>query len=722
MANVQILPTSDLYGELGRGASSGLQNLLSGKLDQMQKQKKQQQLYDQLTGGGYGASEAQLASHLIPHLEKNPKSVLAFLQALGLNGNSGMGGQGQSAQGAQQGIAQAGAGQLTPAQLLGQTGSNKQREAQLLRQQSIINGENKKFNDTLSPQITNAEKLMDYINAARKTLGTNKTAGALRSTLPWSKLTQTEETQELENIYNNIVGLMNEGQRGIPTRYKIEFNKSLKPIVGEPRKVALKKLERLQKEAEKVLQIGQLRDQLLAENEYKQPQGLEAKIHELMKQGGEKKKSINEPTLNNQQNSSGITPENNQVGPENTPENDQIPDEESWPAWAARNAYRTLPTGLASVLTPANSVIEKLEQSGLSYSDLEKLGVTKKLSPEVRKALKEKEQARESSSGQGYEGIMKGIQNFETEKLGLPQGYSNPQGTGEELLNRFQQKLPFILSQGLAGLGGSLAAGAGSSAGEHVADSLGLGPLGQVAGGLIGGIGTSALTKGIRPKNIRENVIPKEQSKYYAHADRRASKIKQPAKVLYDFLVKEIDKLESGKSHLSDKNAKQVRHEFIKVANDIKKGEINVLDAIKSKRHLNALFKEHQGTETGNYLKRGVGALNDIIQEAGKENPHFGKIWNAAEDLTKAKHIKPDSFVEFFEDSASFKNVLKNPSLKKALSYGVLKLPVAAKKSFDTFWKHPTTQRLARKILEASVKENKGQMMNLLTRLNNLSR
>jgi len=686
---------------LGGALGSGLAGLLEGKMQAMQRQQQRQQFSNQIQGAGYSPQEAQLAQLF----QKDPKSLLALLSGLG-GGNQTP----QGAYGAPQG-ADKEAKNLSPAQRLGQAGNNKNREAQQLRQQAIINAENKKFNDTVSPQITNAEKLMDYIQASRQLLGTKKTAGALRSYLPFSKISQNEETQDLENIYNNIVGLMNEGQRGIPTRYKIEFNKSLKPIIGEPVKVSLKKLDRLQKEAEKVLQIGQLRDQLLAENEYKQPAGLEAKIHQLMK--GEKKnpesrvggnlgveneapQAFQSPTVNNNHNEAQSALENNQEG------------EESWPAAILRNLYRTLPTGLTSVASFPNALASKFQPEGLKLEDLEKLGV--KLNPKQRAALKSQFE-RNEAPGANYEDILRNVQGAES-KLGLPEGYSTPR-PGEDLINSFQQKLPFVLKEGplalLAALGGTL--------GEGAAEGLGFGPQGQQIGGLLGGIGASAALKGIRPKTIRETA-KKEASKYYAPAERRAAKIKQPAKELHEFMGKEIDKLGEGKSGLTDKVSKQVRHEFTKVANDVKKNEINVLDAIKSKRHLNKLYQEHKGSEAGNYYKRGVGALNETIQKAAKDNPHFGRIWNAAEDLSKSSYIKPDSFSELFKDNSSYKSLIKNPTLLKAAVSGALKIPEVAHKSFHTFWKHPTTQRLARKILEASVKENKGQIAQLVTKLN----
>jgi hypothetical protein len=679
--------------------AQGLQALTQRKLVDMNKQK----TVADLLKAGYSDKQALVASQVA----QNPAALMKMLQLMG-NPNQQMGqemgGRPNQGMGAQQGGA-----------IFNQVPNSKQREAQLIAHQRVINAQNKKFNDVLSPQIKTAEKTVDYINEARNILKRGQTAGALRSSLPFYKLTQNEDTQDLDNVFNNIVGLMNEAQRGVPTRYKIEFNKSLKPQVGEPPRVIEKKLKRLEKEAMKVLKIGELRDRLIEENDYREPEGLEAKINALLKDEKKNPEDIvrgkNEPENASPEAFQASTLNNNQNGPESTLENNQE-DEESWPATILRNLYRTLPTGISSVASFPNAFASKFQPERLKLEDLEKLGV--KLNPEQKAALKSQFE-RNEAPGANYEDILRNIQGVES-KLGLPEGYSNPR-PGEELINNFQQKLPFILSQGPAGLLRSLAAGAGGTLGEGAAEVLGFGPQGQQIGGLLGGIGTSAALKGLRPNSIKETA-KKEASKYYAPAERRASKIKQPAPELNKFFGTEIDKLESGKSHLSDKIAKQVRQEFIKVAHDIKKNDINVLDAIKSKRHLNSLYKEHQGSEAGNYYKRGVGALNETIQKAAKDNPHFGKIWNAAEDLQKSTYLKPDSFGEIFSENAKFTNLLKNPTLKKAIGYVGAKTAGNVSNAFHTFWKHPTTQRLARKILESSIKENKGQIAQLVTKLN----
>ncbi len=669
---------SELLGNAGNNAIS---SIINGKIQGMQQQQQKQQFMNQLQQGGYSQPEAQTAQLF----QQNPKALLDYISRLG--SSQDMNNQGSP---------------LNPAQKLGHGFNAKQREAQSLAQQRVVTAQNKKFNETITPQITTASKTIDYIKEARDILGRGKTAGALRSTLPFYKLTQNEDTQDLDGVFNNIVGLMNESQRGIPTRYKIEFNKSLKPQVGEPRRVIEKKLQRLEKEAQKILKIAELRDQLIAENNYREPEGLEAKINALIK--GEKKKSINEEVMPEKASNQALqasTLNNNQNSDESNPNFDQG-NEESIPASLLRNLYRTIPAGLSSTLGGIGSLLQPSFDQFKQTS--EQSGLYKNLPPEIAQLLQNQQivptvpQVRQS------------IQDLENQVL--PKGYSTPQGDIEEFLDRIQQDSPFALIGGLPALASSVGGNVGAGIGKGIG-----GETGEAIGGVLGGLGAGALARGIRPKSIRETAS-KEASKFYGPAEKRASKIKQPATEFHKFLGDQIDKLSEGKSGLTDKAAKQVRHEFIKVANDITRNEINVLDAIKSKRHLNKLYQEHKGTEAGNYYKRATGAINEqVIQKAAQDHKLFGQQWNAAEDLFKSSVVRPDSWAEQFAETAKFKNVIKNPGLKKGLGYVLTKGLESSSKAFNTFWNHPATQRLARKALTALAHDNTGQLTNILGRL-----
>jgi hypothetical protein len=85
---------------------------------------------------------------------------------------------------------------------------------------------------------------------------------------------QNADTQEFESLTNQLVGLLT-SQFGVPTEGKIAFIQSQKPTTSQSTKAQLRIIDRLLKETERPLLMGQLRDQLILSNENQEPENLE---------------------------------------------------------------------------------------------------------------------------------------------------------------------------------------------------------------------------------------------------------------------------------------------------------------------------------------------------------------------------------------------------------------------------------------------------------------
>lgn len=401
---------------------------------------------------------------------------------------------------------------------------------------------------------------------------------------------------------------------------------------------------------------------------------------------------------------------------------------EGWAGTILRNAYRTIPSAISGALGGLGSLAEATV--GQFGRELEENipDFPKQLLP--RNPLPTVPQVHETIQG--------------IEDKFLPKGYSTPKGGIEEYLNMIQQDVPRILSSGGAGILPALGRSAGSNLGAKVAQEAGLGELGQLAGGALGGVGADILRRGGRPGYLRKTfestdkaplgTAQGEAAKFYKAAKKRATKLTTSASELDKHIAGEIDKLSFGKSGLTDRATKQIRHELSKLGNSIKKDTMNVHDAIEYKQHFNSLYKNEvrKNPTAANYYKRAVGSLNEnIIQKAAKEHKLFGKQWNLAEDFHKAR-VASGPITKMFEKNPTLVNAVKNPYLisaalgtlgwfggpaKAALVGGGALLGKTAVKNVEFFMGHPSTQRLISKISKAALKDNKQQFQQLLTKL-----
>lgn len=295
------------------------------------------------------------------------------------------------------------------------------------------------------------------------------------------------------------------------------------------------------------------------------------------------------------------------------------------------------------------------------------------------------------------------------EKVGL-KGWEQPQNIVEEGLDFIASDLPLILLTEGGSLGkdlfkrlGYLATGKAAKLGAR---EFGVGEAGQLVAELGLPIGASTLIKN-RPSQFM-NYLRGSQKELYEKTKPLAATYFEKAEGLQNAFKKELDALYGSNSGL-DKAARRNTIKRIEEAQSIlKQGDVNILNAIEKKQHLNNLMKSETNETAYNYLKRIVGAINKEIEQAGNKYPDFGVPYRAAENLTKAlgESQKARDYISSVLSVEDFKNV---PSILKTVIAG-------AKATFPLYFntifsKYPQAWEYVGNMFTAAVNEQKGSLI-----------
>lgn len=256
------------------------QQVLKGLQQQNLQQQNLSQIMNQLQQGGYSPEE----SALLQLLSSNPKALLEGMSAL--RGGQPEGMQNQPVQASLPMAQQQNQASMTPAQRIGQSSGVYNQ-----KQQAQINAATKKWNDGVSLAVRNAEDTIEDAQEALKILNEGGTAAGLYGNLP--DFLQSGKSRLLESKYNAIAGRL-AGQYGIPTNAKIRFAQSQKPQLNMPLETQRAHLLNIIKQAQKPLLMAQLRDQLISQNNYQIPAGLETKVNQAYKDYLQQEGSSNE--------------------------------------------------------------------------------------------------------------------------------------------------------------------------------------------------------------------------------------------------------------------------------------------------------------------------------------------------------------------------------------------------------------------------------------------
>lgn len=308
-----------------------------------------------------------------------------------------------------------------------------------------------------------------------------------------------------------------------------------------------------------------------------------------------------------------------------------------------------------------------------------------------------------------------------------------PKNKVERFVGDIGETLPmYIISGGalIPSIGKSIVTNLASTA----ARESGAGEVGQAVASIAGGLGFDAIRNRsafakLRPKNVLA-IAKKEQDKDYALASKLSKGLREDATNLKNNIADEISNVYKA-SGLESHQEKEVLKQLEKVLDNVVADKINVKDAWDLKKHINSIYKNTSNIKIKNYYERVAGQLNEVIQEAGRKSPEFGKSFNRAESLHKA--LKGQSSIrQVLDKSTDLKKLLDNPIAKTvaigAGTYfgggaGALSTVPAtyvarlSARAFD-FLRQPEARNLYFKLVDDVFEGNKANIANSLKRLN----
>jgi hypothetical protein len=152
--------------------------------------------------------------------------------------------------------------------------------------QSAIDKQNAPYLKGLTKAVDNAETTVNALNTMEQLLDTgNVTYGVYGASTPYVFL--SPESQQFDKEANTLAQQL-AGQTGVPTGFKIKFAQTQKPNLTDSPETQRNRIHSLRKEAQKVLDKGAIRDELIEANGGNQPKNLETLInkryHALSKQ------------------------------------------------------------------------------------------------------------------------------------------------------------------------------------------------------------------------------------------------------------------------------------------------------------------------------------------------------------------------------------------------------------------------------------------------------
>jgi len=148
--------------------------------------------------------------------------------------------------------------------------------------QRAINTQNAPFLKGITKAVDNAEVALDALQNMKKPLATDKVAAGIAGKFPTVLL---NEESQLFDKYSNQLAQQLSGQTGIPTGFKIKFALTQKPNLEQKPETQKTLVDKLIKDAERVLQKGSIKDKIIEENGGEQPANLETLVNKRFAQG-----------------------------------------------------------------------------------------------------------------------------------------------------------------------------------------------------------------------------------------------------------------------------------------------------------------------------------------------------------------------------------------------------------------------------------------------------
>jgi hypothetical protein len=607
------------------------------------------------------------------------------------------------------------------------------------KQQAQANATNKKFIDDLQASVGNSQRMISLVDQMDDLLKTGHVSTGLRGKLPL--FAQNYETQQYLAKANELATLISDSSKGRPSAYRLKIAQTSKPNI-EQQLLAQKGLQdAVKKQAEQIVQRGEIFDQILKENQGYQPPNIgslvETRYKNIASEIGKKKESS-----------------------QSEPQSFQQEQPESWAQTGLRNAIgaaKSVGAGaagvhgdvLSSALGAANYLTKPFSEEQLAKNvegdeDVEKAkNIFRSLNknripiPQVPtyESIQEKLPISFPTTHQASEFIDNLTNGYTKPKNEIEQSIQNIGNLTGSLVsgnayNKVLGNLSKILSPSAAAKTAnfivpfqgvpwkkSLEIGAASEAGSRAAEFLGSGTEGQMLSRILfGSLASLRGTSGLIDKSINQS---------YQQAEQASSKLKLKVNPIERELLeyyKDIPavapfKQEAGKIIEDTINslyqyADKSNHSF---PGSSPVSQVSASDVIKTKRGVNELFKLHpEPSQPGlkhlpKHARDYPAAVNRILSKhlepLALQHPEFGKPYALAEDMYKAK-VDAGKVNRWFKDIKGHK--LEGPTdLTKIALGGLGSLLVGnGAKALKHIWGHPVTRHFYLKALEAATRGN----------------
>lgn len=674
----------DIGEALGGSVSTGLRHLINTKLENKQRQP----IVNSLVQMG-------IDPHAADYISRQPSAIQQKLlqdysgagqQQFGMQQQpQGFQMQGQQPQQQMQEqyqpeqYPQHGGGQFQQGQAQAQTspfGGKKREEfaqKQKLAEQKAINARYAPYIKESNKGLENADAMIEQLEAFLRLDATGKVASGLKSAIVPERF-MNAETQEAIKASNTMAGLLSQ-QSGVQTGFKIKYAETQKPNINMNPVARRHVAENLLKEARAVKLKGEIRNQLIEQNDYEIPRGLDVMVDKKYKEYQKNPASLLSDIQDAQENQQQAqSQEQNQQGEqqpqynteEESPLGSVVRRGLSAPARAAE-AIAGFPGDLASLgLGAANWATSGATPT---YEDVQKkLPVSLPTSQQLQEATGRATKGYTNPQGKAEETI--------DNVVGIVAGLWGPSFLKPKLINGLAKILSpkgvKVAATTLMPFSGTtwqkaLKIGAAGEAGSLGAEALGAGPAGQGAAKFA--FMTMAGLHGTKGK------LKEAQKSAYAARDavvegplskKNTMPINSTIKKVKDFIAKTERGAHTDKDIILDV-AKQVESGLEKskgLAADVGLQErAGVADVLTQKKHINQRYglATRQYVSGDKYLPesaRGeLGELGRILEEPleayGKKVPEFGMNHAYGNDIQKGLAYEKNA-EEFFQGSSMF--------------------------------------------------------------------
>lgn len=220
---VQIVQGPRSWGsKLGTGLSQVLNQLAENKLQQVSQRNKKNEISQGLEALGYSPEQSEGLAGLPVELLKNVTG--------------------------------------------GQTSENEEKR------QEYVDATNKTWNTQFDKSLASAQKLHDLGTRLLQYISTGKVTLGLTGRLS-PEFLLNNESREFQTVADEIAPII-AGQMGIPTNFKVKLAQSVKPNLTQSTSTQKRLAEEIIKQAGKILTKSQIRDELISQNNGRQPANL----------------------------------------------------------------------------------------------------------------------------------------------------------------------------------------------------------------------------------------------------------------------------------------------------------------------------------------------------------------------------------------------------------------------------------------------------------------